>query len=271
MEYLQCFLSYIYKESGILGLTASVILGLLSVIIAIYIAKGQNKQMASLEYLTKEQKQQIQNLEALNKNIDEHVLGTLRGFDHVLESILKLLEEANQDKSSTVYFMAYWLWFGADKEFEKGLDTITKHKSDFFLKLRGRIAQNKLTTVVVYKEKVAITDFVKKLVSYKKSTTSANVPLDDNAIDTLVAVYMREIEWITAEAEGNCNVSAKFRSEIPAIIFAVEGESSAGIWYIGETAMLEQKSQLGGFMSRQPAMVGMLIDQVKHFAGQANA
>jgi len=82
---------------------------------------------------------------------------------------------------------------------------------------------------------------------------------------------MKEIEWITKEAEENDKVSAKFRSEIPAIIFAVEGEVSAGIWYIGETAMLAEGSKLGGFKSRNPAMVRMLIDQVKHFAGQANA
>lgn len=248
---------FIYHEAGIIGLIVSAVLGTLSVCITIHIAKKQSEQMASLE--------------ALNKNIDEHVLGTLRGFDRVLESILKLLDEANQDKSSTVYYMAYWLWFGADKEFENGVNNITKHKSDFFLKLRGRVAQNKLTTVVVYNDQEAITDFVKKLVTYKKATTNTSVPLDNKAIDTLVDAYMKEIEWITAEAKDNCNVSAKFRSEIPAIIFAVEGEASAGIWYIGETAMLEQKSQLGGFISRQPAMVGMLIDQVKHFAGQANA
>lgn len=259
--------SWVYTESGILGL----IVGAMSVSLAMYIATGQNKQMASLEELTKEQKQQIQNLEALNKNIDEHVLGTLGGFDRVLESIIKLLEEANLDKNSTVYFMAYWLWFGADKEFEKGLSKITRHESDFFLKLRGRVAQNKLTTVVVYNDRETITNFVKTLVGYKKATTSEPVPLDDASITSLVTAYMEEIEWITAEALKNDNVTAKFRPEIPAIIFAVEGEASAGIWYIGETAMLDQKSQLGGFKSRNPAMVGMLIDQVKHFAEQANA
>lgn len=254
---LKCIWQYIYNESGIIGLLVTVVLGLLSVGIAISIARKQDKQMASLE--------------ALNKNIDEHVLGTLRGFDRVLESVLKLLEEANQDKNSTVYFMAYWLWFGADSGFENDLSTITRHKSDFFLKLRGRVAQNKLTTVVVYNDQEHITDFVKKLVTYKKATTNETVQLDNSAIEAIVVAYMKEIEWITEEARANCNVSAKFRSEIPAIIFAVEGEASAGIWYIGETAMLEQKSQLGGFISRQPAMVGMLIDQVKHFAGQVNA
>jgi len=76
--------------------------------------------------------------------------------------------------------MAYWLWFGADKEFEKGLPTITTHKSDFCLKLRGRVAQNKLTTVVVYNDQQTITDFVTTLVKYKKAQ------LNDAAITILV-------------------------------------------------------------------------------------
>jgi len=59
-------LCWVYTESGILGL----IVGAICVSLAMYIATGQNKQMASLKELTKEQKQQIHNLEALNKNIE---------------------------------------------------------------------------------------------------------------------------------------------------------------------------------------------------------
>jgi hypothetical protein len=253
---LEVIYEKIYKESGIVGVGV----GFSSVLITLYITWGQTKQM--------------ERLETLNKNIDDHVLGTLVGFDRVLAAILKLLDEANQDKSSTVYFMAYWLWFGADKKFNKKLSKIERHDSDFYLKFSARIVENKPTTYVVYSDPETIKTFVTKLVKYTKKIpreTQLNTE-DDNQISQLVQTYKKELDLINELTKGDrSNVLAKFQSEIPVIIFAVDGEVPAGIWYIGETPILDLKSKLGGFMSRQPAMVEMLIDQVKHFAGQVES
>jgi hypothetical protein len=239
----------IYKESGILGLFVSSA----ALIITLHISREQDKQ--------------IKKIESLSKGIDSHVLGTLRGFDRVMESLTNLLVEANNQQGSTVYFMAYWLWFGADTDFLKGSDQLTNTSSRVWQSLRGRIAEGqKRTTVVIFEDKQRIHSFVQKLIQYRVSANTLHIADQAALASQIVDDYMLDIEWIKEESRRSNNLKLKFSSEIPALIFAVEGIRNTGLWYIGETEMLVQGSQLGGFISSNPAMVGMLADQVKHLS-----
>lgn len=50
------------------------------------------------------------------------------------------------------------------------------------------------------------------------------------------------------------------------MIFVVEGKTvSAAVYYIGETAMLERSSELGGFMSLESKWVDMMSGQIDVF------
>jgi hypothetical protein len=248
-EVLSIIIMYIYDESGIFGLVISIA----ALLVTIHISREQDKQIKKIEFLS--------------ESIDSHVLGTLRGFDRVMTSLTNLLIEANNQHDSTVYFMAYWLWFGADTAFLEGATELSRTSSRVWQCLKGRIAEDsKKTTVIIFDDKQRILSFVLKLIEYRATANTLHID-DKHAMAThIVERYMLDIDWIKLTYQRSHNLTLKFSSEIPALIFAVEGEKSTGLWYIGETEMLVHGSPVGGFISSNPAMVGMLADQVKHLS-----
>lgn len=233
---------------------ASLFLAICSVGIAIYIAIRQNLQLNQLK--------------EISANIDDNVLGTLKGFEHVLERLEKMLKDADKDPESRVYFMAYWLWFGADEAFPaQKISTIDVDTSHISLLLRARIASNRPTTLVIYEDEASISAFIQELFEYKVAKEKHSHMFSETELEGLIERYMEEVKWIKRECEKHDNIQINFIKDIPAIMFAKDGhEGMAGIYYIGETAMLRERTELGGFSSKSTITVKMLIAQINNFA-----
>jgi hypothetical protein len=240
--------SHVYEHSGIVGLAASVFFGLISLWITLSIAQKQDAQ--------------VEELRRLSMSIDQNVLGTLNDFDSVLDALVDLLREASTHEQAKVYFMAYWFWFGADKDFDQNNSTTFRH-NPVYVALKKCIASVTETTIVMHEEEASIDRLIQALSEYR------GVCLPNDRKRELVAAYMDELAWLKSTCDRS-QPKTKFspRKEIPAIIFAVDfcDNRKAGIWFIGETPMLTKKTQLGGFMSRNPATVSMLINQIKGFS-----
>lgn len=250
-----------------------------SLVLAIIIFRVQSQQSEELQSLNERISANVEEVHSLSakigdnvtcvhtlsQRIDEHVLGTITGFESVMAKLEHLLKSANYGDHAKVYVMAYWLWFGVDAAFPTTpLDKIKGNASSIYRELCARISGDRTITLVLYQNRKAIHDFVSALFNFK---AQSGTTVDPVQIDALVDRYMEQIEWLKKEALSRSSTfTLKFRDEIPAIMFAVESDESTGLYYIGETAMLREKAALGGFTSRSPAMVGMLVNQIRHFA-----
>lgn len=244
---------------------AGTVIGTCSLVLAIVIFIVQGRQSSELHSLNKNINDNVTGLQALSQRIDDHILGTVTGFESVLAKLEALLNSANGTDHANVYVMAYWLWFGVDEDFPSiPLANIGPDTSRICCLLRARISGNKQTTLVLYRDRASIRVFVEALFNYKASQGGISVTAAQ--VDQLVDRYMQEVTWLEAESKTRTKFKLAFRDEIPAIMFAVQGDETTGLYYIGETAMLREKAALGGFTSRSPAMVGMLVNQIRHFA-----
>jgi hypothetical protein len=209
-----------------------------------------------------------------SKQIERALVEEPTNEDEVVKCVIELLNEANRDPQSHLYFMAYWTWFGIDAAFPGRLhevDQITQSESIVAQLLKARVSQNWKTTIVVMDDVEYLKGFVRELLKYRLNKSGRRwfkPKITDDAVEQLVGRYLADLKHLEDSVDHHGNAGTEIilrkRSDIPSLIFVMDSKSSEsrGIYYLGERAVVARNAALGGFIVRRNSTVRILAEQI---------
>ena len=278
--------------------------------VALWISKEQRKQLDKIESvgeagrnqieniqelsseirdLSEAEKDQIDNIDRLSREIKGGILGTLSDFDAVMGAMVRLLRLANKQDNSTVYFMGYWFWFGADSKVAsiEDIESVDIQSSEIYTLLHARIAQSdRFKTRILLKEEEGVEGkhnmikWIRLLMEWRVnhfgkqsdaagSKGEAKIEEDDTRVARLYDRYTKCMKRVAEEAEDRVNVDLREAAYIPAIMLIRDNgkDDCSCVYYIGESTAIEAGSDVGGFSSDNIGLVSILRSQ---FLGMYN-
>lgn len=261
--------------STILGVVALVV-ALISLALMILIARRQSCQLDGHSRILQNQRELIEANQRLIEDLDQKVLGTLPSVGEVYKCIAQLLEDAGEDN---VYFMCYWLWFGADLSYPMSITSkeIADDTSEVTRLLWDRATNQRPTLVVTYDPTLArgqLQRFIKAVLTYNRSRAmeQADAPSYPDLTDADCEDVLDRYRDSYKKYEDHCRFRAVDpplgKSEIANIMFVREGRDQAAVLFLLETDALEERVSGGGFVSREKTMVTIIKEQIVAAAGR---
>lgn len=240
---------------------ASIIVGLLSVILAITIYRLQKKSGRLLE---------------------DRIFGTLESTEAVVERATEMLKDCREDPDSLVSAMLYWLWFGADLKFPvESIQSIQDQHSDVCLELNHRIHSGLPTHLFVLRiadetgDQSRLQRFLRAVFDYRKKTAKRGSHQADAENEALLLDLLDRyrqnlnltVDYLKTKPSSPCVVSQ--HTDIPTLLLATESKGrTRGIIYLGETPTLERTAKTGGFYTEDSRMVEIIRSQIEELVNR---